>query len=134
MALRLTLTLEFDFALHFSSFHFNPFSGISLHFHFVPHFGSAVPLGIALFKNLRLFMERINFGRIFLCHFTRQSIKMGTHTLAHTCRSRLWLRVRVQAPMWHMWQHTKTHRRHRRRGHGHGRAANKMKYINFATI
>lgn len=103
MALRLALELEFDFdfTLHFSSFHFNPlpFRAIS---------GSAVPLGIALFKNLRLFMERINFGRIFLCHFTRQSIKMGTHTHTHMQESRPWLRVRVQAPMWHMWQHTKT--------------------------
>lgn len=79
MALRVALDYEFDFALHFSSFHFNPFSGISLDA-ISCHFGSAVPLGIALFKNLRLFMERINFGRIFLCHFTRQSIKMGTHT------------------------------------------------------
>lgn len=82
MALRLALEAEFDFALHFSSFHFNPFSGISLD-SISCHFGSAVPLGIALFKNLRLFMERINFGRIFLCHFTRQSIKMGTHTRTH---------------------------------------------------
>lgn len=75
LALALEFKLDFDFALHFSSFHFNPFPFRAIS-------GSAVPLGIALFKNLRLFMERINFGRIFLCHFTRQSIKMGTHTHA----------------------------------------------------
>lgn len=133
MALRLALALEFkldfDFALHFSSFHFNPlpFRAIS---------GSAVPLGLALFKNLRLFMERINFGRIFLCHFTRQSIKMGTHTRTHTHRhagAGLGFEFGFRHPCGTCGS-TLRHRRHRRRGHGHGRAANKMKYINFATI